>query len=169
MVIATHAAQTAEIVPGFAKRAPGWRTVTNVYYGASSSPLKEPIIALNASGEGLVNNFCVVSDVAPGYAPPGNSLLSVSLLGVHRDAEIPETVREELRGWFGDEVGGWEHLRTDVIRHALPEQAPGKGTPGYLIEDGIYLCGDHMTSASIEGAIVSGNKVAEAVISSLEE
>lgn len=166
VIIATHASQTAEIVPGFAKQAPTWRTVTNVYYSASSSPLGEPIIALNASGEGLVNNFCVISDVAPGYAPPGQSLLSVSLLGVHTDTEIPETVREELRGWFGNKVDGWQHLRTDVIRHALPEQAPGKDTPGYLTEDGIHLCGDHTTSASIEGAIVSGNKTAEAIISS---
>ena len=168
VVIATHAAQTAEIVPGFAAKAPEWRTVTNVYYGASSSPLDEAIIALNAGGEGLVNNFCVVSDVAPGYSPPGTSLLSVSLLGLHRDEDLPEVVKEELRGWFGDQVDGWDHLRTDVIRHALPEQEPGKDAPGYLVEDGIFVCGDHTTSASIEGAVVSGNKVAEAVIASLE-
>jgi phytoene dehydrogenase-like protein len=166
VVIATHAAQTAEIVPGFAKQAPAWRSVTNIYYAAGSSPLSEPIIALNASGHGLVNNFCVISDIAPTYAPPGKALLSVSVLGVHRDPEIPEIVIAELRSWFGTQVEEWTHLRTDVIRHALPEQPPGSEAPGYLMEDGIYLCGDHTTSASIEGAIVSGNKTAAAIMAS---
>lgn len=166
VVIATHAAQTAELVPGFARQAPGWREVTNVYYAAGVSPLGEGIIALNGSGVGLVNNFCVISDVAPGYAPAGSSLLSVSLLGVHRDGEIPEDVREELRGWFGDQVEGWRHLRTDVIRYALPEQAPGGDAPGCVEVDGMYLCGDYLASASIEGAIVSGGKAGDAVIES---
>ena len=164
VVIATHAAQTAQIIPSFEKQAPAWRSVTNVYYSAPISPLGEPIIALNASGRGLVNNFCVPSDVAPGYAPPGQSLISVSLLGLHREPGIPEQVREELRSWFGGKVDAWKHLRTDVIRHALPEQLPGASSPGYLMQDEIYICGDHTSSASIEGAVVSGNKTAAAII-----
>ena len=164
VVIATHAAQTAEIIPGFAKQAPAWRSVSNLYFGAKTSPLAEPIIALNASGRGLVNNFCVPSDVAPGYAPPGQSLISVSLLGLHREPEIPERVREELRSWFGNQVDDWQHIRTDVIRHALPEQGPGSPSPGYIEHDGILICGDHTTSASIEGAIISGKKTAAAII-----
>ncbi len=164
VVIATHAAQTAEIIPGFAPHAPAWRSVTNVYYSSASSPLAEPIIALNGSGSGLVNNFCVPSDVAPSYAPPGKSLMSVSLLGLHRGSGIPEQVREELRSWFGECVDDWVHLRTDVIRHALPEQKPGSLSHGYLEQDGIFICGDHTSSASIEGAVVSGNKTAAAII-----
>ena len=164
VVIATHAAQTAEIIPGFAKQAPAWRSVSNLYFGAKISPLAEPIIALNASGQGLVNNLCVPSDVAPGYAPPGQSLISVSLLGLHREPEIPERVREELRSWFGNQVDDWQHIRTDVIRHALPEQGPGSPSPGYIEHDGILICGDHTTSASIEGAIISGKKTAAAII-----
>lgn len=164
VVIATHAAQTAEIIPGFAKQAPAWRSVSNLYFGAKISPLAEPIIALNASGQGLVNNFCVPSDVAPGYAPPGQSLISVSLLGLHREPDIPERVREELRSWFGNQVDDWQHIRTDVIRHALPEQGPGSPSPGYIEHDGILICGDHTTSASIEGAIISGKKTAAAII-----
>jgi phytoene dehydrogenase-like protein len=167
VVIATHAAQTAEIVPGFSNQVPAWRSVSNVYFGAKISPLAEPIIVLNASGRGLVNNFCVPSDVAPGYAPPGQSLISVSLLGIHREPDIPERVREELRSWFGNQVDEWQHIRTDVIRHALPEQLPGSPFPGYIEHDGILICGDHTSSASIEGAIISGKKTAAAIIEAL--
>ena len=71
-----------------------------------------------------MNNVCVPSDVSPLYAPEGKSLISVSLLGLHRDEHIPTEVKKELAAWFGEQVDGWQHLRTDIIKHALPEQAP---------------------------------------------
>lgn len=172
VVIATQASQTASLVPNFATRAPGWRSVTNVYYSADQSPLNEAIIALNGSNMGLVNNVCVPSDVSPLYAPEGKSLISVSLLGIHRDEDIPEKVIEELAEWFGKETLQWRHLRTDVIRHALPEQLPDNDPADkqYSLEmDGITICGDHVTSSSIEGAIISGNHAAAAILDSMNQ
>jgi len=182
VVLATQASQTSEFIPSFSSRAPEWRSVTNVYYAADKSPLKEAIIALNGSNKGLVNNVCVPSDVSPLYAPEGKSLISVSLLGLHRDEHIPTEVKKELAAWFGEQVDGWQHLRTDIIKHALPEQAPeenqqndteadtGNHTEapkGFLKIDDIMICGDHTTSASIEGAIISGNQTAAALLASI--
>lgn len=164
VVIATQAPQTARLVPGFAAKEPAWRSVTNVYFHTEKSPLSEAIIALNTSGEGQVNNVCVISDVAPGYAPKDRSLISVSLLGIHKNSDIPNAVKEELYSWFGKQTRDWKHLRTDLIKHALPEQGPGLKSPGYLFIDGMHICGDHTSSASIEGAITSGIKTAEAII-----
>lgn len=170
VVIATQASQTSSLVPAFATRAPDWRSVTNVYYSADQSPLNEAIIALNGSSKGMVNNVCVPSDVSPLYAPEGKSLISVSLLGIHREEDIPEKVREELAAWFGKETLQWEHLRTDIIKHALPEQLPDNNKTnqqGYLQLDDLTICGDHATSASIEGAIISGNQAAAAILASM--
>jgi phytoene dehydrogenase-like protein len=164
VVIATQTPQTAKLVPGFAAKEPAWRSVTNVYFHTEKSPLSEAIIALNTSGEGRVNNVCVISDVAPGYAPKDRSLISVSLLGIHKNSDIPNAVKEELYSWFGEQTRDWKHLRTDLIKHALPEQGPGLKSPGYLFIDGMHICGDHTSSASIEGAITSGIKTAEAII-----
>ena len=164
VVIATQAPQTARLVPGFAAKEPAWRSVTNVYFHTEKSPLSEAIIALNTSGEGQVNNVCVISDVAPDYAPKGRSLISVSLLGIHKKPDTPDAVKEELYSWFGEQTRDWKHLRTDLIKHALPEQGPGLKSPGYLFIDGMHICGDHTSSASIEGAITSGIKTAEAII-----
>lgn len=173
IVIATHAAQTADLVPGFRAQAPEWRSVTNVYYAAEKSPLNEAIIALNGSGRGLVNNVCVPSDVSPYYAPSGQSLISASLLGIHRDGDLPQKVKNELAAWFGQDVHAWKHLRTDVIKYALPAQPPqnhqpdvGRESEGVMEIDGMYVCGDHTTSSSIEGAIISGNKTAAAILAS---
>jgi hypothetical protein len=49
----------------------------------------------------------------------------------------------------------------------LPEQPPGGSTPtgdGFRLHDGVYVCGDHCSSASIEGALISGRSVAENII-----
>ena len=164
VVIATQTPQTARLVPGFAAKEPAWRSVTNVYFHTEKSPLSEAIIALNTSGEGQVNNVCVISDVAPGYAPKDRSLISVSLLGIHKNSDIPNAVKEELYSWFGEQTRDWKHLRTDLIKHALPEQGPGLKSSGHLFIDGMHICGDHTSSASIEGAITSGIKTAEAII-----
>jgi phytoene dehydrogenase-like protein len=166
VVVATQATQTGFLIPEFKVQVPEWRSVTNVYFKADQSPLHEAIIALNASGEGIVNNVCVPSDVAPSYAPEGKSLISVSVLGVHHDLDLPERIQKELTAWFGGQVWEWSHLRTDLIRQALPEQLPESSPDvetGYKRINEIWICGDHVTSASIEGAIVSGCRTADAL------
>ena len=79
---------------------------------------------------------------------------------------VSKEVQQELMGWFGDCVSQWCHLRTDLIPEALPEQTPKaqKDKPGFIQQKGIYVCGDHATSASIEGAVISGKRAAEAII-----
>jgi phytoene dehydrogenase-like protein len=172
VVVATQATQTSLLVPDFKSQAPDWRSATNLYFSANQSPLGEAIIALNTSGEGLVNNVCVLSDVSPTYAPPGQSLISVTVLGVHADLDLPEEIQKELGTWFGGQVNDWRHLRTDLIKQALPEQLPETGPaeePDFLRLNGIWICGDHVTSASIEGAIISGTRTAKAIVDSLRQ
>ncbi len=166
VVVATDASSAAELVAADGTHEPTWRSVTCVYFAASRSPLGEPIIALNATGSGVVNNVCVPSDLAPGYAPPGQALISVSVLGTEASADLESRVLDELEAWFGPAVRDWRHLRTYRIERALPRQAPGTGLtgPGYRKEAGVYLCGDHLWSASIEGAIISGLRTADALL-----
>ena len=166
VVVATDAASAARLVPGMEGAEPGWRSVTCLYFAAGRSPLGEAIIALDGTGTGLVNNVCVPSDVVPDYAPPGQALISVSVLGLPEPADLECRVLVELEGWFGPDVRKWRHLRTERIERALPEQAPGVGLvgPGFHKHAGIFVCGDHLWSASIEGAIISGLRTADAIL-----
>ena len=165
VVLATDASTAARLVPGLPASEPKWRGVTGLYFAARRSPLNEAIIALNGSGRGLVNNLCVLSDVAPHYAPPDQSLISVAVLGTPELPDLEARVRAELTEWFGPEVGDWRHLRTDRIPHALPEQAPTSApAPGIQERGGIVVCGDHLASASIEGAITSGLRAADFIL-----
>ena len=167
VVIATDAEITSRLAPSPGERPKKWRSVVGLYFSAPRSPLGEPIIALNGEGTGLVNNVCAVSDVAPGYAPRGRALISVSVLGLPDHEKLEEEVRNELRNWFGSQVDRWEHIRSDRIQRALPEQPPGRGpcnSPGYRERGGIIVCGDHCTSASIEGALISGLRAADSLV-----
>jgi phytoene dehydrogenase-like protein len=166
VVVATDATTAAKLVPGFAPSEPAWRSVTCLYFAADRSPLSEAIIVLNGSGSGLVNNVCVPSDVAPGYAPAGQALISISILGTPEVKDLETRAVRELESWFGKQVREWRHLRTERIQRALPEQGPGIGLmgAGFRKVGGVYVCGDHTWSASIEGAIISGSRTAEAIV-----
>jgi len=163
VIVATESSVTAQLIKSFEEQAPAWRSVTNLYFEAGQSPLAEPTIALNGSGKGVVNNVAVMSDVSASYAPSGRALVSVSVLGLSSEADLPELVKSELAEWFGEAVYDWRHLRSDVIRHALPEQR--KTDPlGVCESEGVLICGDHTVSASIEGALISGIAAARRVL-----
>ena len=163
-VVATDGSAAHALLPELEGPAPEWRSVTTLYFAADRSPIREAIICLNGSGSGTVNNVCVISDAAPCYAPEGQSLLSVSVLGLVEADDLVEQVRSELLEWFGPEVSSWRHLRTDHIRRGLPEQLPNCSAPNSIHQAGVWVCGDHLSSASIEGAVVSGKQTAAAIL-----
>lgn len=165
-VLATEAAVAHRLLgwPG----PPAARATTCLYFAATRSPLARPAICLNGDGKGVVNHVAVPSDVSPRYAPPGASLISVSVVGVPSvpDGELARMVREELRGWFGASVEAWEFLCTYRIPAALPNQDPGSLAQLHsgALPDGVVLCGDHTADGSIDGALRSGRAAAEAVL-----
>jgi hypothetical protein len=164
VVLATDGGQVARLLPGAGLREPKWRSVTNVYFAAQSSPVKEAIICLNGEGCGRVNNVCVLTDASECYSTDGRALVSVSVLGLPEVDGLAGEIQQELRSWFGPEVADWEHLRTYRIREALPEQPLEMSQPtGWREHGGVFICGDYCLSASIEGAVISGKRLAEAL------
>jgi hypothetical protein len=80
------------------------------------------------------------------------------------DGDVTTATRRQLRRWFGPEVDRWEVLRTDVIRHGQPDQRPPLHPRQRVsLGAGRYVCGDHRDTASIQGALFSGRRTAEAV------
>lgn len=148
--------------------APGRGTVT-LWYRASRSPIGRPDLVLDADRSGPVNNLAVLSDVAPGYAPAGSASIAASTAGVPdlSPPELDRRVRAQLTGWYGGEVAGWELLRTDVIPYAQPRQDVGDlPTLARSVRVGptTWVCGDHRDTGSIQGALVSGRRCADALL-----
>ena len=145
------------------------RSTVCLYFSADRAAVQEPVLLLNGSGKGVVNNMFFATNVAPSYAPAGKVLVSVSLVGSfadREDAELAGEVVRELGGWFGaGEVASWAHLRTYRIGFAQPDQTPPTEPAGRdpRAGDGVYVCGDHWCSATFDGAMVSGRRAAEAL------
>jgi phytoene dehydrogenase-like protein len=166
VVVATEAPEANRLV-GNVTPTEGRSTVC-LYYDAPRSPLDDPLLVLNGDGVGPINNVAVPSDVAPGYAPKDRALVSVVVVGPPPDPQdtLEREVRAQLIDWFGLQAGGWTHLQTQHIPYALPEQAPPFLSPpekAVRRRPGLYVCGDHRRTASLNGAIAAGRAAADAV------
>jgi len=167
------------------------RSVGCLYYGFEGEPpVKDPILILNGIGEergneaNPVNNVCFPSAVAKGYAPVGHSLCSVTVLKdamdlfQDRNEDLDAAVRQQLGTWFPNEksdiLNTWELKKIYNIPQAQPAQLKGpfpanvhggrdsntyRGKP---LPKGVFVCGDHMASATLNGALESGVKAGSA-------
>ncbi len=146
--------------------------VTCFYFSSDAPPVDQPMLILNGDGRGPINNMCVPSLVDPECAPDGKSLISISCLGGTND-EREESFRQEVllqaRDWFGVSVGQWNHLKTYSIPDALPSTNPSYFSNGPTTNTrckGIFLCGDQLETASLEGAMLSGRLTAQRITNS---
>ncbi len=142
------------------------------YYAAQQSPVDEPILVLNGENDGPVNNLCVPNLVAPAYAPAGAHLISATVLQtvLQNEKQLELSVRLQLTKWFGLQVQRWRLLKTYRVVHALPRQLPPALDPpqkAVRLRPGLYICGDHRDNASINGAMASGRRAAEALLADL--
>jgi phytoene dehydrogenase-like protein len=146
------------------------RGTAAVHFDAPRSPTRgRRDLHLGAPGEGPIATLATMSDVAPSYAPAGRSLVTVSTVGVpdEDDDALVAAVRAQSRGWFGDEVDAWRPLAVQRIAYAQPRQDPGdlpELARPVAHAPGVWVCGDHRDTGSIQGAMVSGRRTAEAVL-----
>jgi hypothetical protein len=114
----------------------------------------------------------VPSAVSPQYAPAGAALVSATVLedrGLPGDA-LAAAVRDQLAGWFGPAARRWQLLRTLRLDDALPGRLPGLPSPfvrAPRTAGGIWVCGDHTATASIDGALGSGARTAAEIIAAV--
>ncbi len=171
IVLAVEGPEASRLTSGQIQ-SPDSRSTTCFYYAASQPPIKESLLVLNGDQTGPINNLCVPSNVSPAYAPTGQSLVSVSVVGSkeNESTDLELEVRRQLRDWFGSEVDRWSTLRRYHIRHALPAQPAhfrDRGTRNPKLAEGLYCCGDYCETASIHGALLSGRHTAEVLLADL--
>jgi hypothetical protein len=141
-----------------------------VQFAADVSPTRgRPDLHLGMPGEGPIATLATMSDVSPDYAPAGGHLITVSTVGVPSvdDATLIDQVRTQARGWFGSQVDAWRPLIVQRIPYAQPQQDP-EDLPtlarSVAFAPNVWVCGDHRDTGSIQGALVSGRRTADAIL-----
>ncbi|MFN3191637.1 MAG: NAD(P)/FAD-dependent oxidoreductase [Aureliella sp.] len=167
VVIATDMSSAARLTDEVLARK--WNSTVCQYYVADEPPTSEASLMLNGEGatDGPVNHVFVATNSVPELSPDHRALISVSMVGDADPGSLEQKVRDQMQGWFGQSVSGWRFLGEYRIPHALPSQEPGfwrEVSP--VDENGIFRCGDYMTTGSIQGALESGKQAAMAVIES---
>ena len=164
VVVATDATDAASLTGGEVDD-PGTHGLTTWWFVAAETPVNRPVVVLNGNGRGALNNLAVLSQVSPDYSPDERALVAASTpaIGVAEAA-----VRETLTEWYGGVVEEWETLRVDEIVRAQPKQAVGEDPDQSVrLSSGLFVAGDHRQHPSMNGALVSGCRAADAVVAKL--
>lgn len=171
VIVATDPPAAAALLPGL--YVPEGRPVTTWYYLADGNPAiltgGEPVLVVDGrAARGPVINTVVLTHAAPSYATGGRTLVSASALGLHDGAEAELAVRNHLAQLYGVGTRTWGHVATYRIPYALPAMLPPLDTrKPVALGEWLFVAGDHRDTASIQGAMVSGRRAADAALAHL--
>ncbi|MCW2164280.1 Phytoene dehydrogenase-related protein [Microbacterium hydrothermale] len=136
------------------------------WFAAEEAPSGDAALRVDGRRRGPIVNTAVMTNTAPTYAPRGHHLIQATC--VMPTAATEDEVRRQLGEVWQADTRGWQLLRRDDVTRALPAQDPPlRLRRPVRLDDGRYLAGDHRDTASIQGALVSGQRAAEAVLSDL--
>lgn len=165
VLIATDARAAAELLPGL--RAPDAHPVTVVHHTTDEPPGTGAALLLDADRGGPVAHTTVVSRVDPSRAPAGRALVSSTVLG-RPTPHLDTAVRLHLARLYGTSTARWETLAVHHTAEAVPMMRPPHDLrrPVRLLA-GLYVCGDHRDTSTVQGALHSAHRASEAILTDL--
>ena len=161
VVVATDPGTAGQLT---GRPAPEGKGQTTHWYAVPERPSDLTSIIVDVRAErGPVVDTAVVSNVAPTYAPDGWHLVQASTLLRPGEAPVDDaTVLRQLSQIYRTNATFWTPLRRDDIPYAVPvEPAPFHERAHMAVADRLILAGDHTDSASVQGALVSGQRAAQ--------
>ncbi|MDH6626830.1 phytoene dehydrogenase-like protein [Streptomyces sp. LBL] len=165
VLLATDARAAAELLPGL--RVPDFHPVTVVHHTTDEPPGTGTSLLLDADRGGPVAHTAVVSRVDPARAPAGRTLVSSTVLGPP-PADLDIAVRTHLARLYGTSTRHWETLAV----HHTPDAVPAMRPPHDLrrpvrVLAGLYVCGDHRDTSTVQGALHSAHRASAAILADL--
>ena len=144
-----------------------WKSCDTLYFKTKSPVIDGPAIGLISDPSTLINNIFHPTSITN---VNGNSLLSVTIVKDHQlgEAELIEQVSKELSSQCG--ISDIQFIKRYQIKQALPDLTDVRYTcePSELkITERMALAGDHQLSGSLNAAMMSGEKAAEAAIETI--
>ncbi len=160
LIVATDASTAAQLLD-LATVTPQVGCVT-WYHVPDVSPSDNPYLLLDGLQAGPVVNSIVISNMVQNYAPIGRSLVSTTTIQRASESEV----RRHLSAMWSTSTQNWQLLAKYEIPAALPLARVGNRLPNTVrIAKNIFLAGDWRESPSQNGALKSGRRAAETLIS----
>ncbi|MCX5242512.1 FAD-dependent oxidoreductase [Streptomyces prunicolor] len=165
VLVATDARAAAELLPGL--RVPDFHPVTVVHHTTDDPPTTGAALLLDSDRGGPVAHTAIVSEVDPSRAPAGRALVSSTVLGPP-PPDIDTAVRMHLSRLYGTSTTRWETLAVHHTPTAVPVMRPPHDLrrPVRLLA-GLYVCGDHRDTSTVQGALHSGHRASSAILADL--
>nr|WSY55481.1 FAD-dependent oxidoreductase [Streptomyces sp. NBC_00886] len=165
VLVATDARAAAELLPGL--RVPDFHPVTVVHHTTDDPPATGAALLVDSDRGGPVAHTAVVSQVDPSRAPAGRALVSSTVLGPP-PPDVETAVRMHLSRLYGTSTTRWEPLAVHHTATAVPVMRPPHDSrrPVRLLA-GLYVCGDHRDTSTVQGALHSGHRASSAILADL--
>ena len=167
VIVATDAGAASRLLPSI--RPTPMNGVTTWYHVAAAGTVVrdgQALLTVDGDRRGPILNTAALSNAVPSYAPDGRVLISSSTLGTS-GAREPE-VRAHLATVYRTSTRDWDLVASYAIRDALPSMRPPLDVhPPVRVVDGVFVAGDFCQTASIQGAMVSGRRAANAVLDAI--
>ncbi|MCX5269022.1 NAD(P)/FAD-dependent oxidoreductase [Streptomyces sp. NBC_00199] len=165
VLVATDARSAAQLLPGL--RVPDFHPVTIVHHTTDEPPGTGASLLLDADRGGPVAHTAVVSRIDPSRAPAGRTLISSTVLGTPPPG-VDTAVRMHLSRLYGVSTARWETLAVHHTAEAVPAmRAPHDLRRPVRLLAGLYVCGDHRDTSTVQGALHSAHRAASAIVSDL--
>lgn len=160
VIIATGLDPALDVSP------PEPRGLQTWWFAADRAPSGDAALRVDGRRRGPIVNTAVITNTAPTYAPRGRHLIQATCVMPSGASE--SGIRRQLAEIWDADTHAWHLLRRDDLTRALPTQDPPlRLRRPVRLGDGRYVAGDHRDTASIQGALVSGQRAAEAVLADL--
>ena len=143
------------------------RGVAVVYFKTRCPLYDRRCLVLPEGANRLVRHFVQITNIAPGFAPPGWHLVSATVLNFSSVPvdQLAAAAASEIEEIFPHAAGSLEHLETILVPNAVPAQPPGfAAKPAPALPPGVLACGDWKIGASIQAAIRSGIDAAKILL-----
>jgi phytoene dehydrogenase-like protein len=144
---------------------PSMRGLTTFWHVAPAPPTRSAALHVDGDRRGPVVNTVVISNAARSYSPDDRALVASTVLGADAAAGTEAAVRRHLSEVYGTSTASWELLITHAVPRALTVMEPPLEVRRPVdLGNGLMVAGDHRDTASIQGALVSGRRAADAAL-----
>ena len=142
-----------------------YNSVENLYF-VSDIDIKNGKYIHLFPKDSIINNIAVLNKISKHYCK-SNNLLSISIIGHNSKDKLDiALIKKRLSNYFGGNESNYDYVKNFSIKNATIMQRNNFfQSKSYPTPKGFIIAGDHSFYGSIEGAVLSGIKASEKVLS----